>query len=167
MPSNIRAVEALLACVAVIGCGTSENDTSREPRTNEATDAGNDDAACVPLQEGSPHLAIVPVPYTRRRNPLAETADTLAEASALYLRECSRCHGASGRGDGAPTLDPKPADFTVRVHLDDYLFWRISEGGLGNPTCSAMPSFKPTFSEDERWKIVRFVQQFSKPDAGQ
>lgn len=41
------------------------------------------------------------------------------------------------------------------TNLDAYMFWAVSEGG--EPMGSAMPAFKDTLSEDERWEILLYV----------
>jgi cytochrome c oxidase cbb3-type subunit 2 len=48
------------------------------------------------------------------RQPRPLTAADAAAGKAIYLRECSGCHGERGRGDGgaAPFLEPPPRDFT-------------------------------------------------------
>lgn len=147
----------------------SPSDAGGSP-PNDAGGASDSSSSsgCTPLQPGSPHLSTPPVQYGRRRNPVPETPDTTARGATLFAQQCIRCHGPNGKGDGTDgaSLDPKPADFTARTHFDDYLFWRISEGGLGDPTCSAMPAFKSSLSEDDRWTLVRHVQSFTKPDGG-
>ena len=39
---------------------------------------------------------------------------------------------------------------------DDYLFWRISEGGA--QFSSAMPGWSASLDEDERWDIINYVR---------
>jgi mono/diheme cytochrome c family protein len=88
-----------------------------------------------------------------------------AAGKALYLSECSSCHGERGNGDGpaADFVDPHPRDFTSgRFKL------RTTESG--HPPASsdilrtidrgmpgtAMPSFA-FLPEDERKKITAYV----------
>ncbi len=42
-------------------------------------------------------------------------SDSLAAGKFIYMRSCSPCHGADGKGDGvaAPNLDPRPRNFTT------------------------------------------------------
>ncbi|MBI3891442.1 MAG: c-type cytochrome [Candidatus Wallbacteria bacterium] len=97
------------------------------------------------------------------RRPLGEN-DAKA-GKALYMRECSACHGERGNGKGpaAEFTDPRPRDFTKRLFKI-----RSTESGkppltsdllktveLGIPG-SAMPSFS-FLSEDDRKLIVAYV----------
>ncbi len=91
----------------------------------------------------------------------------IARGEALYRQHCQACHGAEGHGDGpvAAGLSHPPADLTHHFHTrpgqgDDYLFWRISEGGTAEPfrsQASAMPAFKSVLSEEERWDVLAYV----------
>ncbi len=40
---------------------------------------------------------------------------------------------------------------------DSYLLWTLSEGGA--PVGSAMPPFKGLLSEEEMWKIIRYLRE--------
>lgn len=87
----------------------------------------------------------------------------------LYRDNCMHCHGVDGRGTGplAKSLEHPPADLTNHFHAaagkgDQYLFWRISEGGTVEPFIgmkSAMPAFKGTLSEEERWSTLSYIHQ--------
>jgi len=87
----------------------------------------------------------VPGEYAGQRNPAA-------------------CHGASGAGDGpaANGMSPPPADLRRVVQRptagDGYLMWAISDGGAAMG--SAMPAFKDTLSETDRWQIIRYIETF-------
>ena len=45
---------------------------------------------------------------------------------------------------------------------DAYLFWRISEGGQGDPLNSAMPTWKDTLDEQARWDVINYVQAIGR-----
>lgn len=85
----------------------------------------------------------------------------LRAGALLFGNNCTSCHGAAGRGDGAlaATLNPKPSDFRDRVRQSQrsvfYLYNTISLGVTG----TAMPSFKQ-LSEDERWVLAFYVSNF-------
>ncbi len=104
-----------------------------------------------------------PVPFTARfaQNPTPSTAETVAAARPNYERFCLVCHGARGAGDGpaAFTMNPRPLDLRIHVplHAEGEHFYWISEGVSG----TAMPGWKATLSETERWQLVRYIQSLS------
>ena len=65
-----------------------------------------------------------------------------------------------GDGPGAVNLDPPVSAIahTSQMLSDAYLFWRISEGGQGDPLNSAMPTWKETLDEQARWDVINYVQ---------
>ena len=77
----------------------------------------------------------------------------------MFAQNCAVCHGAQGRGDGpeAASLNPRPINFTLphtASHSDGYLFNIITDGSPG----SAMPSWKDTFDEQQRWDLVNYLR---------
>ena len=90
-------------------------------------------------------------------NPVKPTSESIAVGRSLFLRNCSVCHGDTGRGDGplAATLDVPPTDFRVHIpfHSDEF-FFLVMTNGFGN----VMPSFGEQLSEEERWHILNFLQ---------
>jgi mono/diheme cytochrome c family protein len=100
-----------------------------------------------------------------------ETAKTalleknLFEGRALYAMNCRACHGDSVAGDGpmADGFKLRPINFTdngtIETIVEGYTFWRVTNGGPGLPTeatpwDSAMPEWKLSLTEAERWKII-------------
>lgn len=136
-------------------------DGPRVPRPVNRGNGNDDDGGdlCIPRQPGADLDAQVPAPFAGRTNPLGEDAG--AAGQVLYTSMCQRCHGITYRGGG----DLNAADLTAHVHTEDYLFWRISKGGLGDPVCSQMPAFEGTLTEEARWQLVAFVRSI-EPDAG-
>ncbi|MBU0496187.1 MAG: c-type cytochrome [Chloroflexi bacterium] len=92
-------------------------------------------------------------------------AASLQEGKELYVERCLTCHGCAGNGLGsyAGTLVVTPADFKqepFRNMPDDQWFWHVSEGVPG----SVMPPWKESLTEDQRWKVIRYIQQtFARP----
>ncbi len=84
---------------------------------------------------------------------------------ALYAMNCRACHGDSVAGDGpmADGFKLRPINFTdngtIETIVEGYTFWRVENGGPGlpleaTPWDSAMPEWKVSLSEDERWLII-------------
>ena len=114
-----------------------------------------------------------PAAYAKRKSQVWTDAAAAARGKKLYAANCASCHGDDGTGSGplASSLPHAPADLTHHFHKapgqgDAYLFWRVSEGGQVEPfksMKSAMPSFKGTLSEAQRWDVLAYVhQQFHK-----
>jgi mono/diheme cytochrome c family protein len=89
----------------------------------------------------------------------------LFEGRALYAMNCRPCHGDSAAGDGpmADGFKLRPINFTdngtIETIVEGYTFWRVTNGGPGLPTeatpwDSAMPEWKLSLTEEERWKII-------------
>ncbi|RDH89831.1 MAG: hypothetical protein DIZ77_03285 [endosymbiont of Seepiophila jonesi] len=105
----------------------------------------------------------VPEPYRDMRNPLSASDKVVAEGGQLFQVNCAVCHGKRGYGNGpaAEQLSPRPANLSNFMKMrmmarDNYLIWTISEGGRRFNT--AMPAFKESLSEEERWKIIHFLR---------
>jgi mono/diheme cytochrome c family protein len=107
----------------------------------------------------SRHHAAIPAEYAGLTNPIPADAASLERGASLYATNCASCHGDGGMGDGpaASALDPAPAPVahSSRMLADDYLFWRISEGGA--PFDSSMPAWK-TLDEEARWDMINFMR---------
>jgi len=89
----------------------------------------------------------------------------LFEGRALYAMNCRACHGDSVSGDGpmADGFKLRPINFTdngtIETIVEGYTFWRVMNGGPGlpveaTPWDSAMPEWKLSLTEEERWKII-------------
>lgn len=111
------------------------------------------------------HMAPIPEGYAGMTNPIPASETSLRKGQSLFTVNCSPCHGDAGLGDGvaSPVLTPQPAPvaLTSRMMNDDYLFWRISEGGLMPPFNSAMPAWKTAFSVDEIWDLINHIRSLS------
>lgn len=94
------------------------------------------------------------------------------EGGAVYYKNCHYCHGdkLNGRGQYAPGFNPMPANFqdvgTIAQLQESFLFWRISTGGPGlpkeaTPWLSAMPVWKDFLTEEEIWKVILFLYDYT------
>ena len=104
----------------------------------------------------------VPAPYTNVKNPLPANEANIVAGKAMFTEQCASCHGKSGIGDGEAgrELQPKPANIAFImdkwIATDPFLFWSISEGGERLET--AMPAFKETLSDKQRWQIIHYLR---------
>jgi mono/diheme cytochrome c family protein len=103
-----------------------------------------------------------PADYAGRSNPLVEDGAAVEAGKLLYAANCASCHGPEAMGDGpaANSLNPKPKPLATEMKSlqDDYLYWRISEGGAFPPFTSAMPAWKTILTEDEIWQVIAFLR---------
>ncbi|MEZ4459992.1 MAG: c-type cytochrome [bacterium] len=89
--------------------------------------------------------------------------EQLKKAAEIYAAQCSSCHGAEGKGDGAAAaaLNPHPRNF----HSADEkwtngssplaIFNTLTNGIAG----SSMASYA-SLTEDERWSLVHYVRSW-------
>jgi len=98
---------------------------------------------------------------------LAQDAD---RARVVYDRWCAGCHGVDGKGEGygAPTMLPRPRDFTrgdyqIRttasgaLPTDDDILRIIDDGMPG----TAMPGWKERLSREDRQALVGYLKSFA------
>jgi mono/diheme cytochrome c family protein len=89
------------------------------------------------------------------------------DAKAIYAKECAKCHGDSGAGDGAmgQKMKDKPHDWTKGAGLsgmdDAKIAESISKGGGAVGKSKAMPAY-PKLSEAEVKALVAHVKSFKK-----
>lgn len=131
-------------------------------RPKDPSDA--EDVTCKRVDAGS---TAVPPPFSGMTSPVAATPDEVAAGGSIFGARCAVCHGREGRGDGIDgPADPRPTDLTAARKADDYLFWRISEGGRAAPFCSGMPAFA-YLTRRSRWQLVVYINALATPsDAG-
>jgi len=112
------------------------------------------------------HHAEIPTEYAGRTNPIPADEPSLERGKELYAMNCASCHGDGGMGDGpaGSALDPAPAPVahTSQMLADDYLFWRISEGGT--PFNTSMPPWK-FLDEQARWDMINYMRALGEGTA--
>jgi mono/diheme cytochrome c family protein len=99
---------------------------------------------------------VAPAAEKAKKSPLPADKKTIEQGEKAAKINCTPCHGAKGKGDGAAAaaLNPKPADWTskkVQDESDGEIFWKISTGR------GAMPSWKH-LAENERWALVQYIR---------
>ncbi len=98
--------------------------------------------------------------------------EAVGEGAELYFTNCVFCHGdrLDGKGLFGEAFSPRPANFqdvgTIAQLQESYLFWRITTGGPGlpregTPWASAMPVWHEMLQEDEVWKIITFLYDYT------
>lgn len=106
-----------------------------------------------------------------REDPQAFKA-LVKEGGDIYFKNCFFCHGdkLDGRGHYAHALEPKPLPFvgndTIAQLQESYVFWRILKGGPGlpregGPSISAMPAWENELTEEEVWKVILFLYDYT------
>ena len=98
------------------------------------------------------------------KNPLAYNKDVLSQGKEIYTKFCVQCHGKDGQGDGPVASNPRwpgpPPPYNGR--LADLpagkIFHSITYGkGL-------MGSHSAQISQEDRWKLVYYVQKLQGKD---
>jgi mono/diheme cytochrome c family protein len=106
----------------------------------------------------------IPEDAKLRQNPIHASPQVFDAARILYDDHCERCHGKSGRGDGADAtkFSTSPGDLTDGSHMnpqsDGELFYKISEGRR------PMPEFKTKLTEEQRWQLVLLMRSLASLD---
>lgn len=103
---------------------------------------------------------LAPERASHRTNAVPTSAEAVKHGQRLFLRDCAKCHGNTGHGDGKDglTLSPRPADFTserVQAQTDGALYWKMTEGrGL-------MP--RATLGDQEKWSVIDYLRTLASP----
>ena len=107
----------------------------------------------------------IPPDADQEKSPIAVTPQTLVAGRALFQKNCQRCHGPKGIGDG-PDADPDymdDMDLTnpkrAQRNSDGVVFYKAWNGR----TKPKMPAFKDELTKEQVWTIVAYVQTLRKP----
>lgn len=110
------------------------------------------------------------------KNPFREDKTNfkkyVEEGGIVYYKNCFYCHGDRmlGKGPFYAGFNPFPANFmdigTIAQLTESYVFWRIAIGGPGLPSegapwISAMPIWHEFISEEEAWKVILFLYEYT------
>ncbi len=139
----------LILFVTVTACGGSGGERMSGP------DGGPD---------GCDAPSYIPDEYACQVNPLTDDSAAITAGETIWFDRCVVCHGREGRGDGEEAMmyDPLPSNLleTMAQNQDDYLLWRISEGGVnGDPIESAMPSWtEEGYTRTQIWQVIAFLR---------
>ncbi len=90
------------------------------------------------------------------KNPLPYTEENLAEGKELYTIYCGICHGAKGKGKGELVKREKI------LGIPSYDSREVTEGSIYHVMyygINTMGSYAAQTNEEERWKIVQYVEK--------
>jgi mono/diheme cytochrome c family protein len=153
-------IACLILAALLAGCAGAETEAV-EPTQAEPT-SGTGMGMGMGMRGGmmARHHAQIPAEYAGLSNPVTADEESIQRGAAIYAAQCASCHGDGGMGDGpaGAALDPAPAPIAHSSLMmgDDYLFWRISEGGGVFGT--AMIGWKDALDENSRWDVINYVQ---------
>lgn len=100
---------------------------------------------------------VVPADQKDLENPQSYNLSNVKKGKELYIKNCKSCHGDPGKNNVLP-LVPPPVDITserMQKNTEGEIFYKISNGR------GAMPQFKATISDDDRWRIVNFISNYN------
>lgn len=144
----LGAISAMLGAL-LPGCAADKHASQEETSlANAAKDVA------IPLEAG------------KRKNPLPESDEIVSQGQEVFLGSCAQCHGPEARGDTniGRNMTPPAMDLTsahVQHWSDAELFWIIQNG----VRLTGMPSWKSSISENDTWKLARFIHHLPSLNA--
>ena len=98
----------------------------------------------------------VPANQKNLVNPQTYNLENVKKGKDLFIKNCKSCHGDPGKNNVLP-LVPPPVDITsekMHKNTEGEIFYKITNGR------GAMPQFKATISDDDRWRLVNYIMNF-------
>ena len=86
----------------------------------------------------------------------------------VHKKQCLRCHGEQGKGDGpgSKVLKTKPADWTDAARMssitDNEMLRVIKEGGAAAGKSNLMPAFGAKLKDQEISDAIAFIRSLQK-----
>jgi mono/diheme cytochrome c family protein len=94
------------------------------------------------------------------KNAVPASAASIAAGGALYQKQCSGCHGDTGKGDGTmgEELNPKPSNLTdadwKHGSTDGEIFMVIRDGVKS----TGMKGFSRKLTTHQLWDVVNYLR---------
>lgn len=104
----------------------------------------------------------IPEGAAKEANPQQASAENIEKGKQIYAKNCERCHGTGGKGDGPdaePDMQPEDLGDPDRVsrNPDGVMYYKVWNGRRS----PKMPAFKSEgLSQDEVWQVIHFVKTF-------
>jgi mono/diheme cytochrome c family protein len=99
----------------------------------------------------------------RMKNPVAATAESVADGKRLYARHCASCHGSNAEGGAGNDLIPAAPDLTDKEwkhgSTDGEIFSAIKNGVP--PELNMVP-FGDQLKDAEIWSVVNYLRSIAK-----
>ena len=98
----------------------------------------------------------------------APVQDAYADAKEAYTKECVKCHGDQGKGDGATLVKVKgkAMDWSNKAGMskvsDDDLTKIITEGGGAVGKSKLMPAYGKKLDEKAVKEMISFIRSMGK-----
>jgi mono/diheme cytochrome c family protein len=104
----------------------------------------------------------IPAGAPTEKSPLKPGPDVLKRGKGTFDSRCSKCHGATGVGNGPDSDAQNPAAdltdaFRADLNPDGVMYYRVWNG---KPP--AMPAFKSQLTRDEVWAVVEYAKSLRK-----
>ena len=85
------------------------------------------------------------------------------QGQVLFEENCAACHGARGRNEGVPALDPAPREFGTGAMAMGFAMGRDKmRGGIWRRIRDGSPPHMPAFGEqlanEQLWSLVYFIE---------
>ena len=112
-------------------------------------------------------VATMPPQPTAQTISVPQSAPDLAAGAQVYAANCTRCHGATGKGDGEMVTSGKVtgvADFTDPKLSQDATpadWYEIVTNGRMD---KLMPPWGGKLSDTQRWDVTNYVYSLGKPN---
>lgn len=103
-----------------------------------------------------------PDEVTDQKNPFVSDKGALAAGKKVYDEHCAKCHGATGKADGASagSLQIELPDFSDKEvtaeETDAAWFWKIRVGQF------EMPPFQLILKDGQVWKAIIYIRSLAK-----
>jgi mono/diheme cytochrome c family protein len=101
------------------------------------------------------------------KNPVPAGSASIAAGQALYQKQCTACHGDSGKGDGSmgEELNPKPSNLSdadwKHGATDGEIFTVIREG----VKLTGMKGYARQMTTHQVWDVVNYIRSIG-PQTG-